>query len=172
MRITHIVSGGQTGADRGGLDVAIELGIPHGGWCPKGRKAEDGPIPDKYRLEEMGTDSYVARTEANVVNSDATIVFANKRATGGSLQTLEFCRKHGKPYLHIALEDVSRERAVEKLLAWLSGDPAYNAYEDYEARPSAECVLNVAGSRESESPGIRQQVRDIMLGALNATRRR
>ena len=82
MPIIKIVSGGQTGADRGGLDASIHCELPHGGWCPKGRKAEDGRIPDKYQLVEMSTSDYLSRTEANVVDSDATVVFTDKAATG------------------------------------------------------------------------------------------
>lgn len=84
MKISKIVSGGQTGADRGGLDAAIELGIPHGGWCPKGRKSEDGVIPEKYLLKEMSSADYLKRTEQNVVDSDATVIFTYGQPTGGS----------------------------------------------------------------------------------------
>lgn len=73
--ITKIISGGQTGADRGGLDAAIHCGIPHGGWCPKGRIAEDGVIPADYYLNEMASPEYLPRTKANVVDSDATVIF-------------------------------------------------------------------------------------------------
>ena len=94
-----IVSGGQTGADRGGLDAAIELGIPHGGWCPKGRLAEDGCIPYKYLLEEMASADYLKRTEQNVIDSDATIIFTFEKPTGGSKRTLGFTKKHNRPCL-------------------------------------------------------------------------
>ena len=89
MPITKIISGGQTGADRGGLEAAIEYGIPHDGWCPKGRLAEDGVIPDKYELSEMASKSYLKRTEANVVDSDAIVIFAFGKLTGGSKRTAE-----------------------------------------------------------------------------------
>ena len=79
-----IISGGQTGADRAALDVALKFGIPHAGWIPKGRKAEDGPLPEKYQLQEMPTDSYEARTEKNVPDSDGTLIIARGRPTGGS----------------------------------------------------------------------------------------
>ena len=72
--IKKIISGGQTGADRAALDVAIKLGIRHGGWIPKGRKTEDGPLSDKYQLQEMPTASYPARTEQNVIDSDGTLI--------------------------------------------------------------------------------------------------
>ncbi len=129
MPITKIISGGQTGADRGGLDAAIYCQIPHGGWCPKGRKAEDGKIPSKYHLKEMNTSDYLSRTEANVVDSDATIVFTEKMATGGSLRTLEFALKHGKPWHHCSLGVTSRKQAVEDIVSWLGGKPEFNNYE-------------------------------------------
>ena len=72
--ITKIISGGQTGADRGGLDAAMHCDWPHGGWCPKGRKAEDGVIPVEYHLTEMLTSAYLPRTQANVIDSDATVI--------------------------------------------------------------------------------------------------
>lgn len=82
--IEKIISGGQTGADRAGLDVAIELGIPHGGWIPKGRKTEEGPLPAKYKLKEMRTTSYPKRTEKNILDSDGTVIFTFGKLTGGS----------------------------------------------------------------------------------------
>ena len=166
MPIAKIISGGQTGADRGGLNAALYCRIPHGGWCPKGRKAEDRRIPDKYQLTEMSTADYLSRTEANVVDSDATVVFTAKGATGGSLRTLEFCLKHGKPWHHVSLATTGREKAVKDIVAWLAGDPAFNDYEDYETRPPADCVLNVAGSRESKTPGIADTVEAIMVDVL------
>lgn len=168
MPITRIVSGGQTGADRGGLDAALYCEVPHGGWCPKGRRAEDGTIPAKYALQEMTTADYLARTEANVVDSDATVVFTDKGATGGSLRTLEFCLKHRKPRLHVSLASTRRDRTVGDIVAWLSGDSAFNDYEDYEAKPPADCTLNVAGSRESKTPGIADAVMRIMVDVLIA----
>ena len=74
--IRKIISGGQTGADRAALDVAIKFNIPHGGWIPKGRKAEDGRLPDRYQLQEMPTPSYPERTEQNVIDSDGTLIFS------------------------------------------------------------------------------------------------
>ena len=74
--IKMIISGGQTGADRAALDVAIEHNFPHGGWIPKGRLTEDGPLPEKYLLKEMPTDSYPRRTEQNVIDSDGTLIIS------------------------------------------------------------------------------------------------
>jgi predicted Rossmann-fold nucleotide-binding protein len=68
--LTKIISGGQTGADQAALDAAIELGIPHGGWIPKGRLTEAGPLPEKYNLTEMPTKDYLKRTKQNVADSD------------------------------------------------------------------------------------------------------
>jgi hypothetical protein len=99
--VSKIVSGGQTGADRGGLDAAIELGIPHGGWCPKGRKAEDGAIPLTYDLTETGSADYRVRTEKNVLDSDATAIFTCGELSGGSKLTADLAEKHGKPWIHI-----------------------------------------------------------------------
>ena len=82
--ITKIISGGQTGADRAALDVAMAHGIPHGGWIPKGRKTEGGPLPTKYQLQEMPTNSYPERTEKNVVDSDGTLIISHGELTGGS----------------------------------------------------------------------------------------
>jgi predicted Rossmann-fold nucleotide-binding protein len=76
MMISKIISGGQTGVDQAALDVAIALGIPHGGWIPKGRKTENGALPDKYRLKEMSTSSYAKRTEQNVIDSEGTLIIS------------------------------------------------------------------------------------------------
>ena len=82
--IEKIISGGQTGADRAALDVAIKLGITHGGWIPKGRITEEGPLPEKYQMQEMSTESYAARTEQNVIDSDGTLIICRGKPTGGS----------------------------------------------------------------------------------------
>ncbi|MDD4872283.1 MAG: putative molybdenum carrier protein [Kiritimatiellae bacterium] len=165
MSIIKIVSGGQTGADRGGLEAAICCGVPHGGWCPNGRKAEDGRIPDKYQLKEMTSDEYSARTEANVVDSDCTIVFTEGPPSDGSLHTLEFCQKHGKPWHHINLKIIGHDAAVQEIIKWLNGKEDGD-YEYYTAQPPAKCVLNVAGSRESKSPGILKTVTAIMIDVM------
>src|SRR4029077_925972 len=97
-----IVSGGQTGADRAALDWAIARGIPHGGWCPKGRRAEDGIIAPSYKLHKTPSIHYVERTEWNVRDSDGTIIFTVRTTlSGGSLKTAEFARKYGRPWLHV-----------------------------------------------------------------------
>ncbi len=102
MGISRIISGGQTGADRAALDWAISNNILHGGWCPKGRLAEDGRINPKYELDETPKTEYIQRTEWNVRDSDATVIFSIKPIlTGGSLATKDLANIHGKPLLHL-----------------------------------------------------------------------
>jgi hypothetical protein len=102
-QVPKIVSGCQTGADGAALDFAIQHGIPHGGWCPKGRLAEDGPIDGKYQLKETPSSEYIQRTEWNARDSDGTVVFSiGKPLTGGSKKTVELANKHRKPVLHIS----------------------------------------------------------------------
>ncbi len=91
MRPLKIISGGQTGVDRAALDVAIELGIPHGGWCPKGRRAEDGRIPDRYHLTETPSSGYWPRTVLNVRDCTATLVVVDSRfpSSPGTSKTID-----------------------------------------------------------------------------------
>jgi predicted Rossmann-fold nucleotide-binding protein len=155
-RPARIISGGQTGADRGGLDAAIELGIPHGGWCPKGRRAEDGPIPPRYKLRETPTPNYPERTERNVLAADGTVVFTHGPPERGSALTLALTAKHRKPALHVDLDALSEAEAVDRLRAWLAETGA--------------AILNVAGSREGRSPGLRDRVWRIVKAAFEKER--
>ncbi len=150
--IKKIVSGGQTGADRAALDVAIHLNIPHGGWVPKGRRAEDGRVPDHYQLKEMSTASYPERTEANVVDSGGTLILTHGRPKGGSRLTVELARKHRKPHLHIDLDVLRGDDRLYAVVNWL----AANRIE----------VLNVAGSRAGEDEEIYDAVVEILNNAL------
>ena len=136
-QIKKIVSGGQTGVDRAALDVAIRLGIPHGGFCPKGRRSESGRIPDKYRLMETETEVYGMRTELNVEHSDATLVLTNGPPDGGTQRTIELCSEHHKPLLVLDLTAAPRAEEFDR---WLSANHVQ--------------TLNVAGPRESNQPGI------------------
>ena len=154
--ITKIVSGGQTGADRGGLDAAIHCEIPYGGWCPRERKAEDGVIPQEYQLAERSSGDYLTRTKANVIDSDGTLIFTFGPPTGGSLETLTYARQLGKPCHGIDLKIIAHIQAVEGIVQWLEGEKHLDDYEDYTAQPPSNCVLNVAGSRESHAPGIQR----------------
>ena len=144
--IERIVSGGQTGADRAALDWALENGIPHGGWCPKGRLAEDGPIPEKYELTETPSADYAQRTEWNVRDSDGTVVFSiAPTPSGGSAKTMAFSQQHGKPVIHICRND---RKSVQSLLQFIGSHGIR--------------ILNVAGPRASEEPEVGEFVRRIL----------
>ncbi len=145
-----IVSGGQTGVDRGALDAALATGIEHGGWCPAGRLAEDGQIPAKYQLAELRSRYYPDRTEKNVRDSDATLILYRGRMTGGTKLTQRLCRQIGRPELSVSIANPSRAR--EKIVAWLN-----------EVRPP---TLNVAGPRESNAQGIREETYALLLATL------
>ena len=134
--IKKIISGAQTGADRAALDVARRLDIPYGGWVPKGRLAEDGPISKKYHLQEMPSASYPKRTEQNVMVSDGTLILSHGNLTGGSKYTMECADKHKRPWLHVDLNKLPAEEAVSIIVDWIF----INKIE----------VLNVAGSRASK----------------------
>jgi Circularly permutated YpsA SLOG family len=146
--LKKIISGGQTGADQAALDVAIKLGIPHGGWIPKGRKTETGTLDAKYKLTEMETADYNKRTEQNVIDSDGTLIISHGRLTGGSDYTREMTLLHDRPWLHIDLNKTNAFQAAERIKSWL----AENEIE----------VLNVAGSRASKDPAIYQATVDII----------
>lgn len=134
----RIVSGGQTGVDRAALDFALLAGVPQEGWCPRGRRSEDGRIGERYSLRETPLRNYRQRTEWNVRDSDATLVITTCRLlSGGTRHTARTARKLGKPVLVIDPEDAE---AVERTEAWL---------KEY-----AVGTLNVAGPRENSEPGI------------------
>jgi hypothetical protein len=144
-----IISGGQTGADRAALDVAIALEFDYGGAIPSSRRTEDGTLPERYdKMTELKTRSYPMRTEKNVADSDATIIFTSKKIGAGSALTIKFAEKHRKPYLHINLSKMTDEEAAEALRVWL--------------REVTPAVLNVAGSRKSSAPGIYGRVYRIL----------
>lgn len=134
---TRIISGGQTGVDRAALDVAIALGIPCGGWCPKGRRAEDGPLDPRYPLKETSAPDYMQRTEWNVRDADGTLILTQGEVTGGTASTVELARRLGKPSLVV---DLTQHPPPEAIRRWAA---------QHQVR-----VLNVAGSRESQRPGI------------------
>jgi len=138
--LEKFISGGQTGADRAALDVAIRHGFPHGGWCPKGRSAEDGRIGGQYRLFETPSANYLQRTEWNVRDTEGTIVLGlSKDATGGSLRTINFARKHKKLCLRISPFSAGYQPAL--------------ALQRFVAEHGIK-HLNIAGSRESKEPGV------------------
>lgn len=150
--ITKIVSGGQTGADRAGLDWAIAHGIPHGGWCPKSRLCEDGTIAPCYDLQETETSDYPERTRRNVRDSDGTVIFTmTSKLSQGSLLTLRTAEKLGKPCLHLAAGNSIQDN-VRRLQEFV--------------RTNAIAVLNVAGTRASKEPAIYEFVCSVLTEAF------
>jgi hypothetical protein len=150
--ITKIVSGGQTGAHQAALDVAIEEGIPHGGWIQKGRSTDGGTLPEKYQLKETATDSPTERTEKNVVDSDGTVMLCHGKLSEGSAFTQEMAEKHGRPFLHINLHKVNAFKAAEDISNWIT-----------------QCdikVLNVTGPEASRDPGIYEAVKKVLTTVL------
>jgi hypothetical protein len=133
----RIVSGGQTGTDRAALDWAMAHGVPHGGWCPAGRMAEDGTIPPRYQLAEVPDGGYRQRTKANVRDSDATLIVSiAPELTGGSRETMLFAQQLAKPWLHL-----------HPGMDWRS---ALQTWID----ATAISTLNVTGPRASSAPDI------------------
>lgn len=146
-----IISGGQTGVDRTALDVALELGLPCGGWCPRGRRAEDGPLPERYPLSETPWHGYPQRTAWNVRDSDGTLVLTLGQADRGTALTIDLARRRKKPCLVL---DLTQSADVADVHAW--------------ARMHSIRMLNVAGPRESQCPGIQvraaQFLREVFAG--------
>jgi hypothetical protein len=160
--ITKIVSGGQTGADRGALDAAIYCEVSYDGWMPKGRLAEDGTVPARYNLKEMRSKDYLKRTEQNVIDSDCTLVFSFGPPSGGTKRTVMFAEKHEKS-CHIADLSIGDSAwIVDQICQWLLG----NIEETEFPAPPRHPALNVAGPRESKLPGISDKVTAIMVQVL------
>ena len=152
LPITKIVSGGQTGADRAALDFAIECEILHGGWCPKGRRAEDGEIDARYQLQESPSTNYLQRTEWNVRDTDGTVIFTmNPHLSGGSKKTAEFAKKHHKPWLHL-FHTEPLNTVVESLQQFI---------QEHDIK-----ILNVAGTRGSKEPDVGAFVRAVLDGVI------
>jgi hypothetical protein len=145
---SRIVSGGQTGADRAALDWAMRHGLPHGGWCPSGRIAEDGVIPERYRLSETESAGYRQRTRRNIEDSDGTLMVNFGPLDGGTLTTAGIVRSLAKPLILIQLDMLSADTAAARLAAWLGAERIG--------------TLNVAGPRESKRPGIYRATVDLL----------
>ncbi|MFO7828198.1 MAG: putative molybdenum carrier protein [Bacteroidales bacterium] len=142
-----IISGGQTGVDQGAMDYALDHRIPCGGYCPKNRISESGKIPDKYPLTELNSDKYFYRTEKNVIASDGTLIIEDQNQLGeGTRDTIQLCIKHFKPYqiLNVNSDLLSKQ----DFTSWLESEKIK--------------VLNVAGNRESQSPGIQEKTYSIL----------
>ncbi len=135
LTVTKIISGGQVGADRAGLDFAIQHGIPHGGWCPKYRMAQDGVVPEKYQLQEAEKPGYPYRTKMNVRYSDATVVFTTDPPGRGSALTVQSCFDFGRPCL-VLTPDKPLPQSARLLREFIT-----------EHRVK---TLNVAGSRKRD----------------------
>ncbi len=147
-----IISGGQTGVDRAALDVAIELGVEHGGFCPKGRKAEDGKIDEKYKLKETKSDRYYIRTLRNIKNSDVTIVIFKAQLGRGTAVTEKYCKSLNKKYLMIDSQ------------ARLSSN--VSKFRSFILKNKPE-TINIAGNRESTSPGIYDYTKKLLTKVLS-----
>lgn len=133
-----IISGGQTGVDRGVLDAALALKIPCGGWCPKGRLAEDGVIESKYPLQQTDTSDYNKRTLKNILDSDGTVIIYFNYPIGGTEQTLLYVLENKKPYLLLDAIEVSILQSAQRI---------FNFIQDYKIN-----IVNIAGPRASQSP--------------------
>lgn len=148
--VKKIVSGGQAGVDRGALDAALQLGFDCGGWCPLGRRAEDGPIDPRYPLTESDSPRYDVRTEQNIIDSDGTLIITGGRLEGGTRLTLELALQKNRPCRVI---DLRQPLELEQVIDWLV------ALEI--------STLNIAGPRESKQPGIADKTREIVENLLN-----
>ncbi|MFK7767998.1 MAG: putative molybdenum carrier protein [Mariniblastus sp.] len=174
--LIKIVSGAQTGVDRAALDVAIFLDIAHGGWCPLGRRAEDGSIPAIYQLQETPQRNYAIRTEKNVVQSDGTLILFRDQISGGTELTIKFAKKHKRPFFCVDLSC-----SDSNLDSDLISDPGLGQKPDADPVPEPANdvalldwivqnnigVMNVAGPRESSSPGIAKLAEAFLVKALS-----
>lgn len=138
MTLARIISGGQTGVDRGALDAALEAGFPCGGWAPEGRAAEDGRIHARYPLQELAGAGYEERTLQNVLDSDGTAILHSGTLEGGTRQTMINCVEHGKPFELVDAARSGPREAASRISAFIE-----------RHRLS---VLNVAGPRASKWP--------------------
>jgi DNA-binding transcriptional ArsR family regulator len=159
--VDKILSGGQTGADRAALDAAIACGVPHGGWCPKGRRAEDGPIAPKYKLQEMDSGEYALRTRKNVEEGDLTLIFSHGSLSGGSLLTQRVAKELDKPCIHIDLSQ--RFQGLETLFPMIGS--LLNRHTS--SFPNiGKITVNVAGPRASGDPLIYDAVFEAVCNLL------
>lgn len=152
MTPLRVISGGQTGADRAALEAARDLGLPHGGFVPQGRLAEDGPIDPIWPMQETDSPRLAVRTAANVAAADATLLMTHGAPTGGSALTLRLAQASGKPWLHLDLAAMAPEAAAAALRAWRASN--------------AIATLNIAGPRASKDPMIHAAVHALLLRAL------
>lgn len=149
----RVISGGQTGVDRAALDAARAAGIDIGGWCPRGRRAEDGRIPDSYPLHETPAATYAQRTRWNVRDADATLILAAGPLAGGTALTRQEAERLGRGLLVVDLDHLTGPEEIAaqagRIRAWIEAEGLL--------------VLNVAGPRESSAPGVYRRARDLLL---------
>ena len=148
MALRKIVTGGQTGVDRGALDAALELGFPCGGWCPSGRQAEDGIISERYPLAELPEGGYRERTLRNVLDSDGTAIIYFGRIEGGTAATLAFCIQYRKPYKLLDASLIDARHAANALAEWV--------------KLKSIADLNIAGPRLSTAPRAEDYARRVI----------
>ena len=146
--LQKIISGGQTGADRAALDVALKFGIPHGGWVPKGRRTENGPLHEVYELQEMDSTAYKDRTLQNILDAQATVIFGNGPLRGGTLLTLELVKDRSRPHIHLDLSQSDTFEATILLHSFIMDNGISQ--------------LNVAGPRASDDPMIYEDVKSTL----------
>ena len=152
------MSGGQTGVDRVALDIAIELQVGHGGWCPCGRRAEDGVIDARYQLVETESKNYAIRTRKNIEDSDGTLVFSGLPLVGGTQLTVKLAKEMGRPVkvIFIAEKEVDQESTVEETIAWIVKNKIR--------------ILNVAGPRSSSNPDLPMVIRPVLESVFSLAR--
>ena len=144
-----IISGAQTGVDRAALDAAIACGLDYGGSIPRGRLAEDGPVPHRYTaLTELNSEDYAVRTRRNVRDADATLILCPGAPEGGTALTESIARTLKRPVLVVDIDRETDRSAIERIHAWL--------------RNHAPAVLNIAGPRESRCPGLYERTRSLL----------
>jgi hypothetical protein len=146
--LLKIISGGQTGVDRAALDAAIKMDIEHGGWVPKGRLTEKGPLPESYIMRESESADYAERTARNIEEADATLIISRGQLTGGSALTLRLVREYRRPWRHVDLEKQAAFQAVIDISRWISAEKIE--------------ILNVAGPRASKDPQIYSKARKLL----------
>ncbi|MDP6604467.1 MAG: putative molybdenum carrier protein [Rhodospirillales bacterium] len=146
----EIRSGGQTGVDRAALDAAMDAGVRCGGWCPAGRRAEDGSIPARYPLDETQSCDYAERTRLNVRDSDATLIITRGPPTGGAAMTEDFAHEMGRglKIVDLSAAGFDPDRGADDIAGWIAA--------------CGVSILNVAGPRESTLPGIYRAARPVL----------
>ncbi|MDE0335111.1 MAG: putative molybdenum carrier protein [Defluviicoccus sp.] len=152
--LERILSGGQTGVDRGALDAALDARFPCGGWCPRGRRAEDGRIPDRYPLRETSSPRYIVRTGRNVERSDGTLVLAWGAPSGGTLAAVDAAGRLGKPCLVLDMSGLDDDAAASRARAWIEAEGV--------------AALNVAGPRASGQADAYDRARRVIGLVLEA----